>query len=51
MKVISKKLITLSTKKVNERNAAANVARTENNIGNVVCHLNMDSKSVSATRP
>ena len=43
MKVISKKLITMSTKKVYERNAAAAIARTDptaSNIGNVIDHLN-----------
>ena len=53
MKVISKKLITLSTKKVQGRNAAAAGLRTENVPSNVagLSHLNPDSKSVSATRP
>ena len=53
MKVISKKLITLSTKKVQGRNAAAAGLHTENVPSNVagLSHLNPDSKSVSATRP
>ena len=53
MKVISKKLITLSTKKVQGRNAAAAGLRTENIPSSVagLSHLNPDSKSVSATRP
>ena len=47
MKVINKKLITLSTKKVNGRNVTA-----ANSAENVAAGVAMDnSKSVSATRP
>ena len=47
MKVINKKLITLSTKKVNGRNVTA--ANSAENVASMNNHDN--SKSVSATRP
>ena len=46
MKVINKKLITLSTKKVNGRNVTA-----ANSAENVAAGAMDNSKSVSATRP
>lgn len=55
MKVISKKLITMS--KSHGRNAAAAHNLTEdqtnvNNNNNVVCHMNIDKKkSASSSRP